>query len=87
MLDGLEREHRRADWLHAQVDRLGREYLQVGHLLQPGGEQFQQAVAELASIYKKHIQIEDDLIFPLAKQVLSEADKASIGQEMSARRR
>lgn len=36
--------------------------------------QFRQAVADLASIYKRHIQIEDELGFPIAGRVLSQAD-------------
>jgi hemerythrin-like domain-containing protein len=37
-------------------------------------------------IYKQHISIEDDLVFPLAARLLSFADKAAIADEMVSRR-
>ena len=86
-LDPLERDHRRADSLHAQVDGLGRKCLQGGSLSSEGAREFDQAVAELASIYKEHIRIEDELVFPVAGKVLSSAEKAAIAAEMAARRK
>jgi len=86
-LDPLEREHRRADLLHAQVDRLGRKCLDAGSLSSEDAREFAHAVAELASIYKEHIRIEDDLVFPVAGRLLSAAEKAAIADEMAARRR
>jgi len=86
-LDPLERDHRRADSLHAQVDGLGRKCLQGGSLSSEGAREFDQAVAELASIYKEHIRIEDELVFPVAGKVLSSSEKAAIAAEMAARRR
>ena len=86
-LDPLERDHRRADSLHAQVDGLGRKCLQGGSLSSEDAREFDQAVAELASIYKEHIRIEDELVFPVAGKVLSSTEKAAIAAEMAARRR
>jgi hemerythrin-like domain-containing protein len=75
-LDPLERDHRRADWLHSQVDRLGRKCLETGSLSSEDASDFAQAVAELASIYKEHIRIEDEVVFPVAGKVLSAEEKA-----------
>lgn len=86
-LDPLERDHRRADSLHAQVDRLGKKCLDAGSLSSEDAGVFTRAVAELASIYKEHIRIEDELVFPIAGKVLSSTDKAEIAEEMAARRR
>jgi len=86
-LDDLEEEHRRADSLHAEVDVLGTRGLEEGQLSHHQADQFRDAVAELATIYKAHIRIEDDLIFPIAGRVLSQTDKQIIAAEMSARRR
>jgi hemerythrin-like domain-containing protein len=85
-LDALEQEHRRADLLHSHVEILGKQCLAEGPLSPSQAGQFRQAVADLASIYKRHIQIEDECIFPVAGRVLSQADKAIIAREMSARR-
>jgi hemerythrin-like domain-containing protein len=85
-LDALEQEHRRADSLHAKVDELGKQCLDEGRLSLQGAQQFREAVAELASIYKQHIRIEDEVVFPLAARTLSESDKSMIAAEMSGRR-
>jgi hemerythrin-like domain-containing protein len=85
-LDALEQEHRRADSLHGRVDILGTQYLEESPLSLSEAEEFRKAVADLASIYKRHILIEDELVFPIAARVLSIADKAVIAREMSARR-
>ena len=86
-LDPLEHEHRRADLLHAQVDQLGRQWLEAGPLPPTDAERFRTGVAQLASIYKEHIRIEDEVVFPLAGRVLSSQDKAAIASEMAARRK
>jgi hemerythrin-like domain-containing protein len=50
-------------------------------------EAFRKAIAGLVSLYKEHISIEDDLVFPLAARLLSSAEKAEIADEMAARRK
>lgn len=86
MLDSLEQEHRRVNELHARVDMLGKRCLEKGNLPPSEAKQFRDAVADLVSIYKEHIRMEDDLVFPIAARILSKADKAIIAAEMSARR-
>lgn len=83
----LEQEHRRADALHAEVDRLGRACLERGLLSPEEARRFRQAIAELLSIDKEHIRIEDQVVFPVAGKILSPADKAAIAGEMAARRK
>lgn len=85
-LDALEQEHRRADSLHSQVDVLGRRCLADGYLSPAQALEFRAAVAELASIYKRHIRIEDEEVFPITARLLSPADKENIAAEMAARR-
>jgi hemerythrin-like domain-containing protein len=86
-LDPLERDHRHADSLHSHVDRLGRKCLETGRLSREEATEFGDTVTELAAIYKEHIRIEDELVFPVAGKVLSPSDKASIAAEMAARRK
>jgi hypothetical protein len=38
-------------------------------------------------IYREHIRIEDEDVFPVAGKMLTAADKAAITGEMAARRR
>jgi hemerythrin-like domain-containing protein len=86
-LEPLEHDHLLAGYLHAEMEELGQRYLAVGSLESTGVDAFRRAIASLVSIYKQHIRIEDDLVFPLAKRLLSVADKAGIANEMAARRK
>lgn len=85
-LDRLEDEHRLAAPLHAEVDELGAQYLLMGSLSAAEVERFRNAVTALASLYKRHIDFEDSIIFPLASRLLTPADKAAVAEEMAQRR-
>jgi hemerythrin-like domain-containing protein len=85
-LEKLEDDHRWAAPLHAEVERLGKQYLSTGKLSDVEIAEFRDSLASLASMYQRHIRIEDELIFPLAVRVLSDAEKAAIAQEMADRR-
>lgn len=86
-LEQLEREHRWAAPLHAEVDRLGAQYLSTGNLSSPEVDNFRKAVASLASMYKQHISFEDSVVFPLAARMLPDAEKTAIAEEMASRRK
>ncbi len=83
----LERDHRRADSLHVEVDQLGRAYLEHGTLSPEEVQRFRLAMSELSAIYKEHIRVEDEIVFPVAGKTLSAAEKAVIAVEMAARRK
>ncbi|MGB0014948.1 MAG: hemerythrin domain-containing protein [Candidatus Sulfotelmatobacter sp.] len=85
-LDPLEADHHKANTLHAEVDALGTQCLDECCLPATEANQFRQAVRELASIYGEHIRIEDELVFPAAKRMLSVTDRAAIALEMASRR-
>ena len=82
----LEQEHRWAAPLHAEVDRLGQEWLCEGRLAADEARAFQSAVGKLNSMYRTHIEFEDRVLFPLAARVLSLEQKAEVAQEMAKRR-
>src|SRR5215469_9171823 len=86
-LDPLEQDHRRADAVHADIDRLGRACLERGFLLAEESRRFREAILALIEIYKEHIRIEDEDVFPPAGRMLTAADKTAIAGEMAARRR
>lgn len=86
-LDPLEKEHRRADLLHAEVNECGSRWLAQGRLNASDAQRFQADLAELAGIYKEHIRIEDEIVFPVAGRLLPAAEKAAIAREMEARRK
>lgn len=85
-MDQLEREHSVAASLHEQVERLGIEYLSTGKLTPAEVLEFRKSVARLAEMYRQHIRLEDEVVFPLAARVLPEREKAAIAQEMAKRR-
>ena len=85
-LELLEHDHTLAGSLHAVVEELGQRCLVTKSLEPTGVEAFREAIASLVSIYKQHISIEDDLVFPLAARLLSPTVKAVIANEMAGRR-
>lgn len=85
-LTALEDEHRWATPLHEDIDQLGKRYLSERQLSAAEIAAFRSAIDRLASMYRQHIAIEDDLIFPCAVQVLSQGDKDAIAKEMASRR-
>ena len=85
-LDQLERDHRWADEVHAEVDHLGQQYLLKSRLSLAEAEQFRTTVGQLGSMYRQHIRTEDQMIFPMADRVLSQTDRFSIAREMKNRR-
>lgn len=86
VLERLEREHRWADPLHAEIDRLGRRYLAMGELTPQEVVVFRESVGSLGRMYREHIGVEDSLVFPLAARLLDPAAKAEVAREMAVRR-
>lgn len=82
----LEQEHRWAAPLHAEVDRLGQQWLLEGRLAADQARAFQSGVGKLESMYCTHIEFEDRVLFPLAARVLSADQRAKIAHEMARRR-
>jgi len=85
-LDRLEADHRWASPLHVRLDELGKRYLDIGRLSAAQIDSFRGSVAKLSAMYNEHINLEDQLIFPLAAEFLSQAEKTAIGQEIARRR-
>lgn len=85
-LETLEKDHRHADILHAEVHVLGLQCLKRGHLPLAEADRFRKAIRDLATTYAEHIQIEDSVVFPAAQRVLSDSQKSVIAREMASRR-
>jgi len=86
-LDSLEQEHRQAEPLHAEVERLGQECLTKGRLSPERAETLRKQVAALISMYREHIDTEDRMVFPLAVRLLSQTEMTDIAKEMATRRK
>jgi len=86
-LEELQKDHRWGTPLHAEVERLGQQYLSRGSLPSVDVEGFRKAVASLTSMYQQHISVEEDVVFPAAARLLSRTELAAITDEMASRRK
>jgi len=83
----LELQHRSAELLHAQFDQL------VGRLPRDGSadakdlDRFSSLVTELMTLYRPHILLENNFVFPVAARVLPGSEIQALGEEMRARRK
>ncbi len=82
----LEAEHESAGSAHEDVDRLGRAWLACGELSGEESERLLNLLRCLRGFYRRHIETEDNELFPLAGRVLDAGELAEVGREMRARR-
>jgi hemerythrin-like domain-containing protein len=82
----LEADHRIADEAHAEVDRLGGKWLNEGRLEDFDAEWLVDVLEKLQAVYKAHIAIEDNEVFPVAARLLDPGEIREVGREMAARR-
>ncbi len=85
-IDQLQDDHVHAEKLHAQVETFGQHWLSHDQLPQQDVKQLGQLLSELREKYRRHIREEDEVIFPLAGQVLNDRQLEEIGLEMAQRR-
>ncbi len=85
-IDALEADHVTAKRDHDVVEQLGQKWLRNGSLHADAMQELTATLRNLHSIYEKHIAIEDNEVFPLAKKVVSAEELAEVGKEMAARR-
>jgi hemerythrin-like domain-containing protein len=82
----LEKEHRQAETVHAEIDRRGRRWLAEGRLSPEETRRLIGLLQDLQDTYRRHIAIEDRVVFPLAAGLLEPAALRALGREMAARR-
>ena len=85
-IESLEQEHECASKVHDEVDQLGQRWLDQRTLSMDDASRLSALVGQLAVLYRRHIEIEDTEIFPVAARVLSTAERRSVGAEMAGRR-
>ena len=82
----LTGEHQEADELHAEIAELFNDWLE-GQT--PGSEDargLREMTHRLADLYREHIGLEEDHIFPQAARTLDSSAIAAIGREFQQRR-
>jgi pyridoxamine 5'-phosphate oxidase len=86
-LDELETEHRMLEQLHREFEALAADIHRDCSCQTRKIEQLDALVAALCELYRPHMQIENELVFPAAARLLLPSDIHAIGEEMRARRR
>jgi len=86
-LAALETEHRVAEGAHAEFDELVEWLPRDGSAVVKEVYLFNELVAELADLYRPHIHVEDEIVFPTAARVIPFNILLMIGDEMRERRR
>ncbi|MGH9557690.1 MAG: hemerythrin domain-containing protein [Bryobacteraceae bacterium] len=85
-VDRLEHEHRTADEWHREVDEIGQRWLLHDRLSREEILRLEELLSGLSDLYREHIAIEDQEVFPMAQKVLSDSEKTAIGHRMASRR-
>ncbi|OFW48160.1 MAG: hypothetical protein A3G77_04830 [Acidobacteria bacterium RIFCSPLOWO2_12_FULL_68_19] len=86
LLARLENDHGAAEEHHRAVDVLVRRWLGDERLDPEDVSQLATRLAALDAIYRPHIAVEDNELFPAAARLLSAHELQEIGREMAARR-
>lgn len=85
-VERLEGEHHLTEALHKQADELFTRWQAEGALHAPDRARLRAITSKLQEIYREHIRLEEDVVFPCARRVLDPAAVATIGEEFRARR-
>jgi hemerythrin-like domain-containing protein len=85
-VDRLEGEHMEAEALHHESAELYAKWRSEGGLDGADRGRLRAATGRLEAIYREHIRIEEEVVFPRAKKVLDRATVAAMGEEFRNRR-
>ena len=86
IISQLESDHEEAAPRHEAIETIGRRWLVEGRLSPADRSQFKEHVEELERMYRRHIELEDSSLFPIAERLLAGNPAAEIGREMAIRR-
>ena len=82
----LEAQHREADALHAEFERLAASMPRGGGIDATALARLNEAIAALRAHYLAHIAVENGVVFPAAARALTAEDLRQFAEEMRARR-
>ena len=86
LLGRLEHDHDDAEIHQAAVDALVRQWLAADRLAAADAARLRKHLAHLQALYRRHIAVEDQELFPAAARMLAQTELRQIGDEMAARR-
>ena len=82
----LESEHRHASELHTQVEGIYRVWMAKGGLDTGEVERLRIATRRLETLYRDHIELEEQVVFPRAAEALDPDTIRVMGEEFRLRR-
>lgn len=85
-LESLTADHRWVEAQHAEVDAIGSRWLAAGVLRANDHARLRTLVHSLSRFYAHHIEIEEKEVFPVARRLLSAAERDIVGRQMAERR-
>lgn len=85
-LKELESQHRDLDIVHARFDELIDIAWPEPRPGQIDVDELELTVGEMLGIYRPHIQMENEIIYPEAARILAPDELLAVGNEMRARR-
>jgi hemerythrin-like domain-containing protein len=85
-VDRLEGEHRQSEALHKEASELFDRWMADGELSVVDRSRLHAVTTRLAEMYREHIRIEEQVVFPCASQMLDRKAVESIGAEFRSRR-
>jgi len=83
----LESQHRSAEQLHSEFDAFVATLPRDGSADPRELDCFGGLVASLTTLYRPHIMLENNVVFPVAARVLPASEIQMLGEEMRARRK
>jgi hemerythrin-like domain-containing protein len=86
MVERLDADHRVAEDHHDAVEALGCRWLREGTLPAGDARALREHLVALERLYRRHIAVEDQDLFPIARRLLTPAELGAISHEMAARR-
>ncbi len=85
-VERLKSEHRHAATHHDQIAELYPRWIRDGSLNPDETTRLQSMTKDLRDLYREHIRIEEEVVFPFAAKQLDRNALASIGVEFKLRR-
>jgi hemerythrin-like domain-containing protein len=86
VVEALEADHREAEEAHGEIDALGERWLSEGSLPIEDANRLISLIVSLRETYRRHIDVEDNQLFPLAGRLLASDALEHVGREMAGRR-
>ena len=86
IVERLEADHRVAEDHHDAVEALGLRWLRQGTLPAGDARALREHLVALERLYRRHIAVEDQDLFPIARRLLAPAELGAIDHEMATRR-